>query len=36
MIPKSGGRFSGKIMLKEAMIPKTEDRFSSKIMLERP
>jgi len=33
MIPKSGVRFSEKIMLKECMIPKSGHRFSEKIML---
>ena len=34
MIPKSGNRFSGKIMLKlKSMIPKSGNRFSDKIML---
>jgi len=34
MIPKSGIRFSEKIMLKESMIPKSGNRrFSEKIML---
>jgi hypothetical protein len=34
MIPKSGNRFSDKIMLKESsMIPKSGNRFSDKIML---
>jgi hypothetical protein len=32
MIPKSGYRFSDKIMLKEGMIPKSGYRFSDKIM----
>jgi len=32
MIPKSGHRFSEKIMLK-SMIPKSGHRFSEKIML---
>jgi hypothetical protein len=37
MIPKSGNRFSDKIMLKrdKGMIPKSRDRFSEKIMLEQ-
>jgi len=36
MIPKSGCRFSEKIMLKEwSMIPKSGCRFSEKIMLKR-
>jgi hypothetical protein len=36
MIPKSGGRFSEKIMLKLiSMIPKSGDRFADKIMLEQ-
>ena len=36
MIPKSGNRFSDKIMLhqKTSMIPKSENRLSDKIMLE--
>jgi DNA-binding winged helix-turn-helix (wHTH) protein len=34
MIPKSGYRFSGKVMLKTpSMIPKSGYRFSEKIML---
>ena len=33
MIPKSGHRFSDKIMLKGSMIPKSGHRFSEKIML---
>jgi hypothetical protein len=33
MIPKSGHRFSGKIMLRKSMIPKSGHRFSGKIML---
>jgi hypothetical protein len=33
MIPKSGDRFSGRIMRDESMIPKSGDRFSAKIML---
>jgi hypothetical protein len=35
MIPKSGNRFSDKIMLqgKSTMIPKSGNRFSDKIML---
>jgi hypothetical protein len=32
MIPKSGHRFSEKIMRKKAMIPKSGHRFSDKIM----
>jgi hypothetical protein len=32
MIPKSGPRFSEKIMLKWCMIPKSGHRFSEKIM----
>jgi hypothetical protein len=32
MIPKSGPRFSEKIMLKWRMIPKSGHRFSEKIM----
>jgi hypothetical protein len=33
MIPKSGDRFSDKIMLEPmSMIPKSGDRFSDKIM----
>jgi hypothetical protein len=38
MIPKSGNRFSDKILLKriiQSMIPKSGNRFSDKIMLER-
>jgi hypothetical protein len=36
MIPKSGSRFSDKIMLKqERMIPKSGSRFSGTIMLQR-
>jgi hypothetical protein len=36
MIPKSGHRFSEKIMLgRESMIPKVGHRFSEKIMLKR-
>jgi len=34
MIPKSGHRFSGKIMLEMSMIPKSGHRFSEKIMLQ--
>jgi len=34
MIPKSGHRFSEKIMLELSMIPKSGHRFSEKIMLE--
>jgi hypothetical protein len=35
MIPKSGNRFSEKIMLElNSMIPKSGNRFSEKIMLE--
>jgi len=35
MIPKSGNRFSEKIMLpQKSMIPKSGNRFSEKIMLE--
>ena len=33
MIPKSGRRFSDKIMLETSMIPKSGRRFSDKIML---
>jgi hypothetical protein len=36
MIPKSGNRFSEKIMVKEedrTMIPKSGNRFSEKIMV---
>ena len=33
MIPKSGNRFSDKIMRKKSMIPKSGNRFSDKIML---
>ena len=33
MIPKSGYRFSEKIMLLASMIPKSGYRFSEKIML---
>ena len=33
MIPKSGYRFSEKIMLKWYMIPKSGHRFLEKIML---
>jgi hypothetical protein len=34
MIPKSGGRFSDKIMRNgQSMIPKSGNRFSDKIML---
>jgi hypothetical protein len=37
MIPKSGYRFSEKIMLKQpSMIPKSGYRFSEKIMLKQP
>jgi len=32
MIPKSGHRFSEKIMPKKGMIPKSGHRFSKKIM----
>jgi hypothetical protein len=32
MIPKSGYRFSGKIMLRKSMIPKSGYRFSDEIM----
>ena len=36
MIPKSGFRFSEKIMLKhESMVPKSGSRFSGQIMLKR-
>ncbi len=36
MIPKSGYRFSEKIMLKKSsMIPKSGRRFSDKIMLKK-
>jgi hypothetical protein len=36
MIPKSGNRFSDKIMLEaKSMIPKSGNRFSEKIMLNR-
>jgi hypothetical protein len=36
MIPKSGHRFSDKIMLRNtSMIPKSGYRFSDKIMLEK-
>jgi len=38
MIPKSGNRFSEKIMLKrkiQSIIPKSGSRFSEKIMLKR-
>jgi hypothetical protein len=36
MIPKSGNRFSEKIMLrKKSMIPKSGNRFSEKIMLRK-
>jgi len=37
MIPKSGNRFSDKIMLKQkaSMIPKSGNRFSEKIMLKQ-
>jgi hypothetical protein len=36
MIPKSGHRFSAKIVLKNtSMIPKSGHRFSAKIMLEK-
>jgi len=36
MIPKSGDRFSEKIMLeRKYMIPKSGDRFSEEIMLEQ-
>jgi hypothetical protein len=36
MIPKSGNRFSEKIMLQQkSMIPKSGNRFSEKIMLEK-
>jgi len=36
MIPKSGPRFSEKIMLKQkGMIPKSSHRFSEKIMLKQ-
>ena len=36
MIPKSGNRFSEKIMLKQkSMIPKSGNRFSEKIMLKK-
>jgi hypothetical protein len=33
MIPKSGHRFSDKIMLKEKHDPESENQFSDKIML---
>ncbi|WP_287394954.1 hypothetical protein [Mesorhizobium sp.] len=32
MIPKSGNRFSEKIMANQDMIPKSGNRFSEKIM----
>jgi hypothetical protein len=36
MMPKSGQRFSDKIMLKQkAMIPKSGHRFSDRIMLKQ-
>ena len=36
MIPKSGNRFSEKIMLQQkSMIPKSGNRFSEKIMLQK-
>jgi len=36
MTPKSGNRFSEKIMLqKTSMIPKSGNRFSEKIMLQQ-
>jgi hypothetical protein len=36
MIPKSGSRFSDRIMLKQdTMIPKSGSRFSDKIMLKQ-
>ena len=35
MIPKSGHRFSDKILLKQGMIPKSGHRFSDKIMLKQ-
>ncbi len=36
MIPKSGDRFSEKIMLRQkSMIPKSGNRFSEKIMLQQ-
>ena len=35
MIPKSGHRFSEKIMLQQSMIPKSGYRFSEKIMLQQ-
>jgi hypothetical protein len=35
MIPKSGPRFSDKIMLQMSMIPKSGARFSDKIMLRK-
>jgi DNA-binding winged helix-turn-helix (wHTH) protein len=35
MIPKSGYRFSEKIMLQQSMIPKSGYRFSEKIMLQQ-
>jgi hypothetical protein len=36
MIPKSGNRFSEKIMLKQkSMIPKSGNRFTEKIMLKQ-
>ncbi len=35
MIPKSGNRFSEKIMLNKNMIPKSGNRFSEKIMLKQ-
>ncbi len=36
MIPKSGNRFSEKIMLQQkSMIPKSGNRFSEEIMLQK-
>jgi hypothetical protein len=32
MIPKSGDRFSEKIMRHNSMIPKSGDRFSDRVM----
>jgi hypothetical protein len=35
MIPRSGHRFSDKIMFKQNMIPKSGYRFSDKIMFKQ-
>ena len=35
MTPKSGYRFSDKVMLKNSMTPKSGYRFSDKVMLKK-